>query len=92
MKTLQVINKSKDDNLRFIHKDQLIDIQHKSLITGWNLTVHTDPIIEYRIGGQFAGKAFYLDPNYDWYLGYDSDLGKPVILVPLKKGSHGQKR
>ena len=33
--------------------------------------------------GEFSGKAFFLDNEYDYILGKDSD--ESAILVPLKK-------
>ena len=38
--------------------------------------------IESRAGGQFMGKAFYLDEEHEWKLGTDET--DSTVLIPLK--------
>jgi len=40
-------------------------------------------ILEERAGGELAGKAFWLNPNYEWVLGEDEEGN--IVLVPLRK-------
>jgi len=39
--------------------------------------------IAIRCSGEFEGKAFYLDSDFDWQIGIDDE--KELVLVPTKK-------
>lgn len=49
-------------------------------ITGLKETV---PVLEDRRHGDFANSAFWLNSNFDWEIGTDSDGA--IILIPLKR-------
>lgn len=58
-------------------------IEKKKLVQIKGMRLHMNPLVEERVEGIFRGSAFFLDPNFDWFLGKDNK--NQVILVPLKK-------
>jgi hypothetical protein len=63
-----------------------IEIDPKRLVHGSlfnKFEVHSNPFITRRSGGEFEGKALYLDFEYDWVLGEDKK--GCIVLIPLEK-------
>lgn len=48
-------------------------------VVKWNTEIE----LPLRASGEFEGRAFYLEPQFDWVLGYDSQGSKILVaLIP----------
>jgi len=68
-----------------ILQDRLLNLEEANAVyrKGGRRSETDEVLIEPRTGGEFAGKSFYLNSDFEWVLGKDDrDL---TVLVPLKK-------
>ena len=75
------INKEIKFDVDMIEEKNLCEVTYKHIE---NITVDGNIGIVGRTGGEFQGKSFYLNYQFDWIIRED-DRGV-LCLIPLKKG------